>query len=355
MSPVLLFAAIFFFLGSIIFIEYRLVDKVASRVSFDPFSVSLRSRFAATPQPTLSSVHSARQDASTHIRTTSSSSSDTTAEQFITPRRKTTRTTTILSHKSSSSSTTTMTTTASSTLHSSTTSSERRLNRSRESNRTTSNVERTTPLDALRAAAESMQSSLTLSPALPVSTTPVRTVNVRPASGWPTMPGAPAEYTIAQNASDGEVGRAKGGAGFNKFTVEQMDERMDLAETSGHVRYQYPVPARPRDANNVKIFGLVAVRNVEDNIALFLELLSNFTGSVFYFYFILFYLKMCARLMTSVVQMLSSCLTTHRPMRPYRPYRLSVNASTSKRSLRRANGAATRRRTRTSCCDSRAD
>lgn len=98
-----------------------------------------------------------------------------------------------------------------------------------------------------------------------------------PADGWPTLPGAPAAYTIQLDAR-GQVGDAKGGEGFHKFTNEQMEARMAAAEASGHVRYAYPRPATPRAAGGVKIFGLVAVRNVADNIALFLELLANVTG-----------------------------------------------------------------------------
>lgn len=65
-----------------------------------------------------------------------------------------------------------------------------------------------------------------------------------------------------------------------KFSDAQMEARMDAAEASGHVRYQFPVPARPRGANGVKIFGLVAVRNVASNIAEFLRLLALLTDAI---------------------------------------------------------------------------
>lgn len=55
---------------------------------------------------------------------------------------------------------------------------------------------------------------------------------------------------------------------------------MDAAERSGHVRYQYPVPAMPRPANGVKIFGLVAVRNVGENVAQFLQLLAKVVDAI---------------------------------------------------------------------------
>jgi hypothetical protein len=125
--------------------------------------------------------------------------------------------------------------------------------------------------------ADDIRSTLQLSP--PVET-PARRVTAAkmPADGWPTLPGAPAEYTIAFHP-DEEEGDAKGGQGFRKFTNEQMESRMAAVEASGHVRYQYPRAATPRDGlTNSKIFGLVAVRNVADNIALFLEILANFTG-----------------------------------------------------------------------------
>ena len=73
--------------------------------------------------------------------------------------------------------------------------------------------------------------------------------------------------------NDTERGQGDRGANFRKYSNEQMEERMLEAETSGHVRYQYPVPTSEPASNGVKIFGLVAVRNVEENIGLFLKLL----------------------------------------------------------------------------------
>jgi hypothetical protein len=95
---------------------------------------------------------------------------------------------------------------------------------------------------------------------------------------WPTMPGAPAEFTL-QLSNDTIVGEVKKG-GVMKFSDAQIEARMDAAEASGHVMYQYPVPARPRGKNGAKIFGLVAVRNVASNIADFLRLLSLLTDAI---------------------------------------------------------------------------
>ena len=101
-----------------------------------------------------------------------------------------------------------------------------------------------------------------------------------PAGGWPTLPGAPRDWSIRLDERD-ERGEARGGAGFAKFTVEQMTARMNAAEASGHIRYELPRATSPPRANGAKIFGLVAVRNVADNIGLFLELLANVTGLLF--------------------------------------------------------------------------
>ncbi len=95
---------------------------------------------------------------------------------------------------------------------------------------------------------------------------------------WPTMPGAPAEFTL-QLSNDTIVGEVKKGA-VMKFSDAQIEARMDAAEASGHVMYQYPVPSRPRGKNGAKIFGLVAVRNVASNIADFLRLLSLLTDAI---------------------------------------------------------------------------
>lgn len=58
---------------------------------------------------------------------------------------------------------------------------------------------------------------------------------------------------------------------------------MDAAEASGHIQYEYPIPAVAVPSSGVKIVGLVAVRNVDDNIAAFLRILASICGTGFCF------------------------------------------------------------------------
>ena len=98
---------------------------------------------------------------------------------------------------------------------------------------------------------------------------------VSPITTWATLPGAPAEWTV-HVSNDTERGQGDHGANFRKYSNEQIETRMDAAEASGHIRYRFPRPASAPDKDGNKIMGLVAVRNVAENIGLFLQLLVNF-------------------------------------------------------------------------------
>jgi glycosyltransferase involved in cell wall biosynthesis len=94
------------------------------------------------------------------------------------------------------------------------------------------------------------------------------------------MPGAPPAFTIAMSHDEIEGESVNQKSGMRKFSDAQIEQRMDEAETSGHVSYRYPVTARSRPTSDVKIFGLVAVRNVGLNIGEFLRLLSPLTDAI---------------------------------------------------------------------------
>jgi hypothetical protein len=97
---------------------------------------------------------------------------------------------------------------------------------------------------------------------------------------WPTMPGAPPAFTIAVTHDEMEGESVNQKSGMRKFSDAQIEQRMIDAESSGHVSYRYPVPARSRPTSDVKIFGLVAVRNVGVNIGAFLRLLAPLTDAI---------------------------------------------------------------------------